>query len=101
MSPTTQPEAYAAFLAHLGFAKTPRTHFNLTPALLYEESLRRNEALLAAEGPIVAHTGTHTGRSANDRFIVRDAETDSRVHWGAVNKPLSPESFARLKKKVV
>jgi phosphoenolpyruvate carboxykinase (ATP) len=100
-SAITAPEAEAALLTQLGFAKHPRAHLNLSTARLYEEALRRGEVILAAEGPIVVHTGAHTGRSANDRFVVRGGEAERRVHWGSVNKPLSPAQFAGLKKKIL
>ena len=35
------------------------------------------EGLLAKDGPLVVETGKHTGRSAKDKFIVRDAETET------------------------
>ena len=42
-----------------------RTHFNLSPALLVEHSIRRNEAKLASNGAIVGYTN-RTGRSPKD-----------------------------------
>ena len=72
-------------------------HWNLLPALLVEESLRRGEGVLAADGPLVVETGKHTGRSANDKFIVRDAETENTVWWGKTNKDMTPAHFAALK----
>ena len=53
--------------------------------------------MLAADGPLVVRTGVHTGRSAQDKFIVRDAETDATVWWGKSNKAMSPAHFAALK----
>jgi phosphoenolpyruvate carboxykinase (ATP) len=88
-------------LSELGFEKMPRVHFDRSTAELYEEAIRRGEAVLAADGPLIAHTAPHTGRSAEDRFVVRNTETDAKVHWGKVNKAISPEHFARLKKKIV
>src|SRR5262249_53464059 len=41
-------------------------------------------------------TGNHTGRSPNDKFVVRDEETENTVWWGKVNRPFEPESFDRL-----
>ena len=43
---------------------TPR--WNLSPAALYEEAVRRGEGQIAANGPLVCRTGQHTGRSPND-----------------------------------
>ncbi len=60
-------------------------------------SLRRGEGRLAKYGPLVVETGKHTGRSANDKFIVRDEETEDSVWWGKVNVPMEPAHFAALK----
>src|SRR3546814_13056949 len=52
---------------------------------------------MAKYGPLVVATGKHTGRSANDKSIVRDAETENSVWWGKTNKGMTPEHFAALK----
>ena len=67
-----------------------------TPQLI-ELAISRNEGMLAADGPLVVTTGKHTGRSASDKFIVRDAETESTVWWGKTNAAMSPDHFAALK----
>ena len=72
-------------------------HWNLITAPLVEHAIRRGEGMLAADGPLVVETGRHTGRSAQDKFTVRDAETDSTIWWGKSNKPMAPEHFAALK----
>jgi phosphoenolpyruvate carboxykinase (ATP) len=72
-------------------------HANLGTAPLVEHAVRNGEGLLAAEGPFVVKTGKHTGRSANDKFIVRDAETENTVWWGKTNASMTPEHFAALK----
>ncbi|WP_407947237.1 phosphoenolpyruvate carboxykinase [Parasphingopyxis marina] len=72
-------------------------HWNLSTAPLVETSLQRNEGHLAKDGPLVVETGKHTGRSAKDKFIVRDEETEDTVWWGKVNVPMTPEHFAALK----
>jgi phosphoenolpyruvate carboxykinase (ATP) len=72
-------------------------HWNLTTAPLVEQAIARGEGELAKDGPIVVKTGKHTGRSANDKFTVKDAETENSVWWGKSNKPMSPEQFAALK----
>jgi len=64
-----------------GLAGLKHVSYNLQAPRLYEESLRRNEAVLAAGGAIVAETGVHTGRSPRDKFVVRDAATENTVWW--------------------
>jgi len=83
-------------LEALGIVRSGRVHWNLSPAALYEEALRRGEGVLAAEGPLVARTGQHTGRSPNDKFVVRDATTEQQVHWGNVNRPIEQADFDAL-----
>jgi len=77
-----------------------RTHFNLSPALLVEHSIRRNEAKLAANGALVGYTN-RTGRSPKDKFIVKDETTAQTVNWGAVNQPFEPEKFDALYERVI
>jgi len=69
--------------------------YNLEAPMLYEESLRREEAVLAPGGAIVAETGIHTGRSPKDKFTVRDANTDKAVWWEN-NNAMLPEHFETL-----
>ena len=83
-------------LEALGMVRTGQQHWNLSPAALYEHALRRGEASLAAEGPLVARTGQHTGRSPNDKFVVKEVSSEAHVHWGAVNRPVEEEQFAAL-----
>ena len=80
-----------------GFHVNAALHWNLGTAPLVELAVQRNEGLLAKDGPLVVKTGAHTGRSANDKFIVRDAETEQTVWWGKTNKGMTPEHFAALK----
>ncbi len=83
-------------LEALGIVRSGRVHWNLSPAALYEEALRRGEAQLATAGPLVARTGQHTGRSPNDKFVVREPESERHVHWGAVNRPIDEAKFDAL-----
>ena len=71
--------------------------WNLTTAPLVEHAVRRGEGLLAKDGPLVVKTGKHTGRSAQDKFTVRDATTETTVWWTKGNKPMDPAHFAALK----
>src|SRR5687767_9867765 len=69
-------------------------YLNLPPAALYEHALRRGEGHIAAGGAFAAVTSPHTGRSPNDKFTVRDAETEKTIDWGKVNAGLPAEKFA-------
>ncbi|MBB6122612.1 phosphoenolpyruvate carboxykinase [Sphingobium subterraneum] len=84
-------------LADQGIITKAAQHWNLGTAPLVEAAVSNGEGRLAKDGPLVVETGKHTGRSASDKFIVRDAETESTVWWGKTNVPMSPEHFAALK----
>ena len=70
---------------------------NLKSPELIEHAVRNGEGRLAKDGALVVETGKHTGRSANDKFIVKDEETADTVWWGKTNTPMDPAHFAALK----
>ncbi len=80
-----------------GISTDATLYANLGTAPLVEHAVTNGEGLLAADGPLVVATGKHTGRSAKDKFIVRDAETENTVWWGKTNVAMTPEHFANLK----
>ncbi len=84
-------------LEQQGFATRATIHANLGTAPLVEHAVRGGEGLLAKDGPLVVETGRHTGRSARDKFIVRDAETENTIWWGKTNVSITPAQFAVLK----
>ena len=58
-----------------------RTHFNLSPAVLVEHSIRRNEAKLAANGCIVGYTN-RTGPVAQRQVHRQRRNHRTRVELG-------------------
>jgi phosphoenolpyruvate carboxykinase (ATP) len=66
-----------------------------TPALV-ERIVSRREGMLAHEGAVIVRTGIHTGRSANDKFIVRDESTTDTINWNNINRPYDASCFKRL-----
>jgi phosphoenolpyruvate carboxykinase (ATP) len=84
-------------LERQGIQHTGNVYWNLSTPALYEEAIRRSEARLAHQGPLVVRTGQHTGRAPNDKFIVREPSSVDKVWWGKVNRPMEPESFDRLR----
>src|SRR6516164_1569846 len=70
-----------------------RVYWNLTTSALYEEAVRRHEGLIAADGPLACRTGQHTGRSPNDKFVVREPSSEAHIAWGKANRPLAPGYF--------
>jgi phosphoenolpyruvate carboxykinase (ATP) len=84
-------------LAREGIASR-RVHWNLPRAALYEAALAHGEAAIAAGGALVCLTGAHTGRSPQDKYIVRDSASDPEVAWGAINQPMAPSAFEALRR---
>ena len=80
-----------------GFSGDYNIHWNWTPARFYEAAVRNEGAEIAKGGALVVKTGKHTGRSATDKFVVRDAETENTVWWEG-NASMTSEHFAALKK---
>jgi phosphoenolpyruvate carboxykinase (ATP) len=76
-------------------------YWNLTTSQLYEQAIKNHEGHLAHLGPLVVRTGHHTGRSANDKFIVEDATTKADIWWGKINRPYSADKFDALHKKMM
>jgi phosphoenolpyruvate carboxykinase (ATP) len=76
-------------------------HRNLSTAELYEAAIRSDEGLIAASGPLVVRTGKHTGRSPEDKFVVREPSSQDKIWWGDVNRPMSEEHYDRLRARLV
>ena len=73
---------------------------NLTQEEWREQELKRKEGRLSDNDTVIVSTGIYTGRSPNDRFIVRNKSTEDLIDWGEINQPLSEESFDELEKQV-
>ena len=67
------------------------------PAALYEQAMRRGEGQVTSTGAFAVVTGTHTGRSAADKFVVLGSETGDTVWWDNA-KAVTPEQCDTLPK---
>ena len=74
--------------------------WNATTSELYEHIIRREEGILSQFGTVVTDTGERTGRSANDKFIVREPSCEENVWWGSVNVDITEAKFNQLYEKV-
>jgi len=84
-------------LAAQNLVTRARLQANLGTPALVEHAIRRGEGKLTRHGALLVETGKFTGRSVKDKFIVRDAETEHTINWGAINQPMSEAHFAALK----
>jgi phosphoenolpyruvate carboxykinase (ATP) len=91
-------------LKEQGFHHLQSISWNLSPSVLIEEVIQHKEGHLVQGGSLAVDT-EHTGRSANDKYIVQYAEevktSDEAMWWTPFNQPLSPQKFDILKQKML
>ena len=95
----TGPVLDTRHFTRLGIEPKRSGHGDLAVPALVEAAIVRQEALLSREGALVAETGVYTGRSPQDRFIVRDDRSHD-VAWGGFNQPMEEGDFLALYAKV-
>lgn len=76
-------------------------NWNLSPEELQRITIESGAGTETENGTLAVNTGKFTGRSPQDRFIVKDKYTQDKVWWGRVNKPINPDNFDTLYKNVV
>jgi phosphoenolpyruvate carboxykinase (ATP) len=69
---------------------------NLSPAALYEEAIRRDEAAIVSTGALTAETGKHTGRSPKDKFFVKEPTSQDAIWWHPGNQAIASPKFDGL-----
>lgn len=86
-------------LNHYGL-KNVMVNWNLSPEKLQEITVEKGMGKETFNGTLSINTGEFTGRSPQDRFLVKDDYTADKVWWGKTNKPISPENFDKLKNEI-
>lgn len=88
-------------LKNHGFRNLNNVYWNLPTEALYEEAVFRNEGKISFKGPLVVNTGKHTARSANDKFVVRDTDSEKNVWWSEYNRPFSMDKFNQVYQRML
>ena len=70
-----------------------KVHRNLEVTKLVSHSVSNGDGKIASTGSLAVKTGKYTGRSPDDRFIVKDNLTNDTVDWGKINHPIAPDKF--------
>src|SRR5688572_22619655 len=83
-----------------GIRTTKPVHWNQSAPELFEQAIMRGEGKVSRDGAFVANTTPHTGRSPNDKFVVREPSSESNIAWGP-NAPLALEKYEILKRDVL
>lgn len=81
--------------------KDVTVNWNLSPEELQKITVEKGMGKETTNGTLAINTGKFTGRSPQDRFLVKDDYTTDKVWWGKTNKPVSTENFNKLKNEVL
>ncbi|WP_330442701.1 phosphoenolpyruvate carboxykinase (ATP) [Flavobacterium sp. C4GT6] len=80
--------------------KNANVKYQLTPDELHDITIEKGQGVESSTGALAINTGEFTGRSPQDRFIVKDSVTEDKVWWGNVNIPFDSDKFEKLYNKV-
>jgi phosphoenolpyruvate carboxykinase (ATP) len=80
-------------LENQGLSNLRKVYWNLPIESLYEEIVFRHEGQISHMGPVVVDSGKHTARAAQDKYVVREPNSENHVWWGDYNRPISPAKF--------
>ncbi|WP_417250514.1 phosphoenolpyruvate carboxykinase [Celeribacter sp.] len=75
-----------------GITDLGNVYYNLLEPALIEEALKRGEGTLGKGGSLYVTTGDHTGRSPEDKYVVRTPDVEDSIWWEN-NKPMDPAKF--------
>ncbi|CAN5405207.1 phosphoenolpyruvate carboxykinase (ATP) [soil metagenome] len=76
-------------------------YYQLNPDELTEQTINMGEGVLNDTGALCINTGEFTGRSPQDKFIVKDAITENTVYWNNFNLPIEEKYFLQLREKLL
>jgi phosphoenolpyruvate carboxykinase (ATP) len=82
-------------------SRVATVHRNLSTPALYEQAVKRGEGKLLQGGTFAVRSGTRTGRSPDDKFVIRTPEISESVWWGQHNKPMTPETYEHVRNQIV
>lgn len=78
-----------------GITGLGQVYYNLMEPALIDAALKRDEGHLGNGGAFLVSTGTHTGRSPKDKFIVKTPGVEADIWWEN-NPPMDPAAFEAL-----
>lgn len=80
--------------------KNAKIQYQLSPEQLQAITVKKGMGKETANGTLAVNTGKFTGRSPEDRFLVKDDYTKDKIWWGTSNKAISSEHFDYLQTQV-
>lgn len=91
----------SAIAQKLGLPENTVLYYNRPRSFYIQEAVRKGQGSLSKDGALLVKTGEHTGRSANDRYIVKTPATENTIWWENNLTPMTLENFESLKKDVL
>ncbi|MDC1174566.1 phosphoenolpyruvate carboxykinase (ATP) [Bacteriovoracaceae bacterium] len=77
------------------------TYFDPPMSSLIEDAVISGEGKLSKYGALTVQTGKHTGRSAGDKYVVKNPSTENTIWWENSLSEMTPDTFSKLKEKVI
>jgi len=88
-------------LAQHNISSDKNIYWNMGAEVLYEHTIKKNLGIVGKGGALVVETGIHTGRSANDKFMVEEESSKDNIWWGKVNVAISEENFDKIHDQIL
>lgn len=78
----------------------PQIYKNASKSFLMQKAISMQQAELGPHGELVVLTGSHTGRAADDKYVVHTEYTENKIWWENNIKPMGEEIFETLYRDV-
>jgi len=80
-------------LDYLGIDSKVKISRNLDGKTLCDLAVAKGHGKYTKTGALLVETGKHTGRSPQDRWLVKESSTENLVNWNKTHKAVSEETF--------
>lgn len=81
----------------LEFITNKNLKSNSSIPFLMQKTVELKKGKIGPHGEIIINTGKHTGRSANDKYVVKTKTTETNIWWENNINQMTPETFDQLK----
>ncbi len=85
----------------LNLSNDAKIFFNSPNNFLIQKAVQKGHGQLTKDGALLVVTGKHTGRSAQDKYVVKAASTENTIWWENALRPMTKENFEKLQKKAI
>ena len=69
---------------------------NAPPAVLYEDAIRNEGAIVSSSGALINFSGKKTGRSPKDKRIVYEETSKDEIWWGSINIKMDEREWPQM-----